>query len=177
MSNKSQLQTNNTNLDDLITRVNTAKNTAASLPNAGSATEDLNTELTTQEDLISQLSTILDSKASGGSSGLSSPVCGYFEVTDNGMFDPETNEYVFTSDNLQIANLTCVLICNNRESPTMIFFRKTINDMFVSMRFHGGTALAVVANSFIIDDHTFYLYGYIETSDYINDNQLYYMAW
>lgn len=75
MSNKSQLQTNNTNLDALITRVNTAKNTAASLPNAGSATEDLNTELTTQEDLISQLSTILDSKASGGSSGGSVETC------------------------------------------------------------------------------------------------------
>ena len=34
MSNKTQLQTNNTNLDALITRVNTAKNTAASLPEA-----------------------------------------------------------------------------------------------------------------------------------------------
>ena len=35
MSNKTQLQTNNTNLDALITRVNTAKDTAASLPEAG----------------------------------------------------------------------------------------------------------------------------------------------
>ena len=35
MSNKTQLQTNNTNLDALITRVNAAKNTAASLPSAG----------------------------------------------------------------------------------------------------------------------------------------------
>ena len=34
-----------------------------------SGAEDLNTELTTQENLISQLSTILDSKASGGSGG------------------------------------------------------------------------------------------------------------
>ena len=36
MSNKTQLQTNNTNLDALITRVNAAKETAASLPDAGS---------------------------------------------------------------------------------------------------------------------------------------------
>lgn len=36
MSNKTQLQTNNTNLDALITRVNAAKDTAASLPEAGS---------------------------------------------------------------------------------------------------------------------------------------------
>ena len=35
MSNKTQIQTNNTNLDALITRVNAAKNTAASLPDAG----------------------------------------------------------------------------------------------------------------------------------------------
>ena len=36
MSNKTQLQTNNTNLDALIARVNAAKNTAASLPEVGS---------------------------------------------------------------------------------------------------------------------------------------------
>ena len=35
MSNKTQLQTNNTQLDALITRVNAAKDTAASLPEAG----------------------------------------------------------------------------------------------------------------------------------------------
>lgn len=35
MSNKTQLQTNNTNLDALITRVYTAKEVAASLPEAG----------------------------------------------------------------------------------------------------------------------------------------------
>lgn len=34
MSNKQQLQTNNTNLDALITRVNAAKDAAASLPDA-----------------------------------------------------------------------------------------------------------------------------------------------
>lgn len=37
MSNKTQLQTNNTTLDALITRVNAAKDTAASLPEAGSS--------------------------------------------------------------------------------------------------------------------------------------------
>jgi hypothetical protein len=35
MSNKTQLQTNNSNLDALIARVNIAKDTAASLPEAG----------------------------------------------------------------------------------------------------------------------------------------------
>ena len=35
MSNKTQLQTNNANLDALITRVNAAKDVAASLPDAG----------------------------------------------------------------------------------------------------------------------------------------------
>lgn len=36
MSNKTQLQTNNTTLDGYIARINTAKDIAASLPNAGS---------------------------------------------------------------------------------------------------------------------------------------------
>ena len=36
MSNKQQLQTNNTNLDALIARVNVAKDTTASLPDGGS---------------------------------------------------------------------------------------------------------------------------------------------
>jgi hypothetical protein len=35
MSNKTQLQTNNNALDALITRVNAAKDVAASLPDAG----------------------------------------------------------------------------------------------------------------------------------------------
>jgi hypothetical protein len=35
MSNKTQLQTNNTNLQSLIDRINAAKDTAASLPEAG----------------------------------------------------------------------------------------------------------------------------------------------
>ena len=39
MSNKQQLQTNNTKLDSLIERVNAAKDTAASLPAAGTAIE------------------------------------------------------------------------------------------------------------------------------------------
>ena len=39
MSNKSRLQTNNTNLDTLVTRVNATKNTAASLPEAGGSTD------------------------------------------------------------------------------------------------------------------------------------------
>ena len=62
MSNLTRLEAVSSSLDTAINKVET-------LPNKGSATEDLNTELTTQEDLISQLSTILDSKASGGSSG------------------------------------------------------------------------------------------------------------
>ena len=61
MSNKQQLQTNNTKYTSLI---ETLRNKA--IP---SGSEDLDTELTTQENLISQLSTILDSKASGGSGG------------------------------------------------------------------------------------------------------------
>ena len=41
MSNKTQLQTNNTALDALITRVNAAKDTAASLPEAGGSSNPI----------------------------------------------------------------------------------------------------------------------------------------
>ena len=43
MSNKTQLQTNNTKLDALITRVNAAKDTAASLPEAGGSSDSFPT--------------------------------------------------------------------------------------------------------------------------------------
>lgn len=66
MSNKTQLQTNNTSLEALITRVNAAKDTAASLPEAGS-TEDLNSIITELENKVATLNTALDDKASGGS--------------------------------------------------------------------------------------------------------------
>ena len=61
MSNKQQLQTNNTKYASLIETLR-----GKAIP---SGNEDLDTELTEQENLISQLSTILDSKASGGSGG------------------------------------------------------------------------------------------------------------
>ena len=56
----------------------------------GSSAEDLDTELDTQENLISQLSTILDSKASGGSGGGSIETC---TITISGMPGPGTMIY------------------------------------------------------------------------------------
>lgn len=57
----SNLNNNTTQLEALLAKVNT-------LPEA-SAAEDLEAELITQENLISQLGTILNSKASGGTGG------------------------------------------------------------------------------------------------------------
>lgn len=45
MSNKTQLQTNNTNLDSLITRVNAAKDVAAALPEAGGGSVSVEYEI------------------------------------------------------------------------------------------------------------------------------------
>ena len=96
MSNKQQLQINNTNLDALIARVNVAKDTAASLPeasgvnlpeltNEGTASDlmlnkelidsngekvtgtfTIDEELNTQDDLIAQIQTLVSQKASPG---------------------------------------------------------------------------------------------------------------
>ena len=52
MSNKTQLQTNNTNLDTLITRVNAAKDVAASLPEAGGTGGEDNVEVVDVDILV-----------------------------------------------------------------------------------------------------------------------------
>jgi hypothetical protein len=71
MSNKTQLQTNNTNLDALISRVNAAKDVAASLPEAGTGgtTEDLTEELTEYTSLNEELEAVINSLPSAGGSG------------------------------------------------------------------------------------------------------------
>lgn len=105
MSNKTQLQTNNTKYASLIETLR---------GKAVSTGEDLDAELTAQETLISQLGTILDNKA-GGSSGLetytgklvagSSIGLGYefvLNYTNNNLeavmdtTTPFASEYVFT---------------------------------------------------------------------------------
>lgn len=73
MSNKQQLQTNNEKYASLIETLR-----GKAIP---SGSEDLDTELTEQENLISQLSTILDSKASGGNNMISVTLSG-----DNKMY-------------------------------------------------------------------------------------------
>ncbi len=67
MSNKTQLQTNNTSLEALITRVNAAKDIAASLPEAG-GTEDLDSVITELETKVVTLNNILEDKTSGAGS-------------------------------------------------------------------------------------------------------------
>ena len=59
MSNKTQLQTNNSNLDALITRVNAAKNTAASLPEAGGGSGGVETCTVTIDLLCDDFSAVI----------------------------------------------------------------------------------------------------------------------
>lgn len=65
MSNKTQLQTNNTNLDTLITRVNAAKDTAASLPDAGSSGDSASVETCTIEIINETLGKVMESEIEG----------------------------------------------------------------------------------------------------------------
>lgn len=63
MSNKSRLQTNNTNLQELIGKAN-------ALPDAGSGSgEDLDSVITELETKVATLNTTLDGKAAGGGDG------------------------------------------------------------------------------------------------------------
>ena len=61
MSNKTQLQTNNTNLDALITRVNAAKDVAASLPEAGGGGDDVGALLSNAlTEIDSNITSVID---------------------------------------------------------------------------------------------------------------------
>lgn len=72
MANKQQLQTNNTKYASLI---ETLRGKAVS-----GGTEDLDSELTTQESLIAELGSILDSKASGSSGVGSIETCNVYLI-------------------------------------------------------------------------------------------------
>ena len=81
MSNKTILQTNNANLASYTDRVTALINVANSLPEvSGGSGEDLSTELTTQDTLLTELETVLAGKAAAGGSGghgnLPQPGCG-----------------------------------------------------------------------------------------------------
>lgn len=73
MSQKTDLQSNNIDLQSILNTINNLPDAGSGGTNSGS--EDLDTELTEQENLISQLSSILDSKASGGGAGGSIETC------------------------------------------------------------------------------------------------------
>ena len=69
MSNKQQLQTNNDKLDALIARVTAAKNTAASLPEAGGG-EDVTTETNEYTSLNTELEEVINSLPEAGGSSV-----------------------------------------------------------------------------------------------------------
>ena len=65
MSNKTILQTNNTNLASYTDRVNALITKANNLPEAGGSVEDITSEITTQDTLLTELENILANKAAG----------------------------------------------------------------------------------------------------------------
>lgn len=104
MSNKTILQTNNTNLASYTDRVTALINTANSLPEAGGgSTEDLEAELAAQETLIANITTALQNKASGGSGGGSAlETC---DVSISTMVQPGST-LIYVDENFTIQNVT-----------------------------------------------------------------------
>jgi hypothetical protein len=101
-----------------------------------SGAEDLNTELTEQENLISQLSTILDSKASGGSGGGSVETCAVELSTSAGCFVNCIYTYL---DNGQIASVGSSLPTN--PAPTSISLNNIICGSYIA--FNISTAISL----------------------------------
>lgn len=152
MSNKNQLQTNNTKYASLI---ETLRGKAV-----GGGGENLDTELAEQTELISQLSTILDSKASGGSGG-AALTFGQFSVTDCGTYEPGVNEYTLVSTDLHASTRCCILVyklIDSAISGTQIisFIRSDTSAAFVILNDMYTTALASITT--IEDDNTIRLY-------------------
>lgn len=75
--------------------------------------EDLTEVLNQQAELITQLETALNKATGGGGSAGGGSVTfetGSFTVTDNGMFEPGLNEYIFSSPNLNGLSRSGIMI-------------------------------------------------------------------
>lgn len=127
----SNLNNNTTQLEALLTKVN-------ALPEAGVA-EDLDTELTAQENLISQLSTILDSKASGGSEN---GACTVNIVFENGLADLTWYQYANNEDEVV---LNTVATDDFTSYPHTISLNDVkCNSLFVTGLHNGGSGFYLI---------------------------------
>ena len=138
MSNKTQLQTNNTNLDALITRVNAAKDTAASLPDAGN-----------------------------GSGSGASFTQGIFTLEDNGMYEPGLNQYVAHATDLNLSSRNAVHITSVGPSGSirgiaLSLLRIGTNNQFEALTGLHDADLTISTLSLVMDENTITFLGNVK---------------
>lgn len=73
---------------------------------------EANTNVNTEAGLIAQIASALEGKAAGGSGGSGNTTweSGVFTITDNGMYEPGVNEYIFSASNLNISSRICIIV-------------------------------------------------------------------
>ena len=86
-------------------------------------------EVTAQENLIAQIESALEGKAAGG--GSAEIATGTFVITDNGMYEPGVNEFVFTASNLNTSSKHIIVIFSPRGFVIGVFKRENLSDSFV----------------------------------------------
>ena len=166
------IEKNTTDLQTILDMVN-------ALPEGGSGggSENLDAELTEQENLISELSGILDTKASGGGGSSASYTSGSLSFTNLGMYEPGVNEYHLTSPDLKSSSrlIIVVMFYSLNGSVAIAFRRATTAEEFVSV---GGSSVFSLFDdairsdgSYVLDDNTIFALGSI-----VNATQLHFFA-
>ena len=96
--------------------------------------EAANTEITGQSSLISQIISALDGKAAGSGSGGSTITTGVFTHTEEDGNEPETYNYVLTSDALQSSTRNLIIIftqnTDNYSYVWKVLHRVDLSDSF-----------------------------------------------
>ena len=159
MSNKTQLQTNNTALDALITRVNAAKDTAASLPESGGGSSGGSVEtctVTLDNESLSCDCTIFTIMATVVENGVERP---YF-------FENSAGEWIYahTISNVKCGSRIYLITHLNMTTPYVEIdggatYDFGVTDMFGSLSSMNFCTLAFTAPT-TADEHCTIYYAY-----------------
>ena len=152
MDYKSKLQTNNTAIEGNNVDLQTILNTINSLPEA----ENLDPELSTQDNLIAQITTALEGKTGAGAGGVLESweqVVRNVTITDDGYLVvenlPEINRFtLFAPDYANVTQLSLLFGSGYSTQSSYIaafFYHNDGNAQYMRVKFENGTLRTMTA--------------------------------